>query len=195
MSRGYITPGSYIGLFLLLEKAALMKALVLFALLVPIVSCLDGPCNSYDREKLNEGYKPCVYKDSKGIPTVGVGFNLEKFGARGEIESVGANYGKVMNGSECLTDSQIKELFDKDMNTAVSCVSSWLSNWSAIGSSRQSAVADMSFNLGCGQIKEFTSMKAAIEKEDYGAAATDMRNSLWCRQVGGRCDRDVDCMK
>ena len=27
-----------------------------------------GMCNSYECEKLNEGYRPCVYKDSLEIP-------------------------------------------------------------------------------------------------------------------------------
>lgn len=174
-----------------------MKAafVLLVLALVPAALCLSGECNSYDREKLNEGYKPCVYKDSMGIPTIGVGFNLEKFGAKGEIESVGANYGKVMNGSECLTDSQIKTLFDKDMDTAVSCVRDWVSNWSSIGINRQSCLADMAFNMGCATIKDFRTMKADIESGEYSAAAKDMQNSLWCRQVGGRCDRDVSCME
>lgn len=169
-----------------------MCMLVLAALL-PAVLC--GECNSYEREKLNEGYRTCVYKDPVGIPTIGVGFNLEKFGAKAEIESVGANYSAVLNGSQCLTDSQIERLFDRDMDTAVSCVSGWISNWSDIGSERQSAVADMSFNLGCGGVREFVSMKAAIEKGDYSTACAYMRSSLWCSQVGSRCDRDVNCMK
>ena len=172
-----------------------MKVLVLVAVLLPAAFCLDGPCNSYDREKLNEGYRTCVYKDPVGIPTIGVGFNLQKFGARSEIESVGANYDAVLNGSQCLTDSQIKELFDKDMDSAVSCVEGWVSNWSSIGTSRQSALADMSFNLGCGGIREFVSMKAAIERGDYSGAASDMKSSLWCSQVGSRCSRDIDCME
>ena len=157
--------------------------------------CMAGECNSYDREKLNEGYYKCMYKDPVGIPTVGVGFNLKKFGAKSEIDSVGANYDAVLNGSQCLDDSQIERLFNKDMDTAISCVSGWISNWRSIGSTRQSAVADMSFNMGCFTIKEFTSMKAAIENEDYSAAVSSMKNSAWCRQVGGRCDRDVACME
>lgn len=172
-----------------------MKALVLFALLLPAVLCLDGPCNSYEREKLNEGYKTCVYKDSLGIPTIGVGFNLRKFGAKSEIESVGADYDKVLNGSECLTDSQIERLFEKDMDSAVSCAEDFVSNWSSIGTSRQSALADMSFNMGCATIHQFRTMKADIEAGDYSAAAKDMQSSLWCRQVGSRCDRDVECMR
>lgn len=75
---------------------------------------LKGPCNSYEREKLNEGYLSCVYKDSKGIPTVRVGFNLQ----------VGADYNAILSGRECLRDNQIRELFETDMNTAVKCTSS-----------------------------------------------------------------------
>ena len=171
---------------------------MLLALLVPTVLSkvmLRGTCNSYEQEKLNEGCKECVYKDSRGIPTIGVGFNLSKPGATTDIENVGADYGKVINGSECLTDSQIEQLFNKDMDTAVSCVSGWISNWSSIGETRQSAVADMSFNLGCGKIKDFHKMKSDIEAKEFSAAAKEMQNSTWCSQVGQRCAHDMECME
>ena len=158
---------------------------------------LSGPCNSYDREKLNEGYRTCVYKDSKNIPTIGVGFNLEKFGAKSEIESVGADYNAVLNGSKCLDDRQIEELFNKDMSSAVSCIEGWLSSLSRLSESAQSALADMAFNLGCGQLREFSSLKNAVSQSppDYDAAVSSMKDSLWCRQVGSRCERDVECMR
>ena len=168
---------------------------LLLAALSAAPEALGGECNSYEREKLNEGYYKCVYKDPVGIPTVGVGFNLDKFGAKAEIESVGANYGAVLNGTQCLDDQQIESLFNKDMGSAVGCASSWLSNWNQLGSAPQSAVADMAFNLGCAQLHGFASLKSALEDKDYSKAADDMRASLWCRQVGGRCDRDVDCMR
>ena len=172
---------------------------VLVYVIIPITALpfnieLDGPCNSYSREKINEGYYKCVYNDPLGIPTIGVGFNLKKFGAKGEIESVGANYYAVLNGSQCLDDNQIETLFSKDMETAVSCASSWLDNWSSLGVSPQSAVADMAFNMGCATLHEFTSMRSAISQKDFQAAAADMKESAWCGQVGGRCSRDVDCM-
>ena len=156
---------------------------------------LSGECNSYEREKLNEGYRTCVYKDSEGHPTIGVGFNLDKFGARAEIESVGADYNALLNGSECLKDDQIEKLFDKDMESAVGCASRFVSNWGELGSTRQSALADMAFNMGCGTLGTFHTLRADVEAKEYSAAAKDMRASLWCRQVGSRCDRDVSCME
>ena len=154
-----------------------------------------GECNSYEREKLNEGYYKCVYKDPVGIPTIGVGFNLQKFGAKAEIESVGANYYAVLNGSQCLDDSQIETLFNHDMESAVGCASSWVSNWSSLGSGPQSAIADMAFNMGCGTLREFVNLKSALEDKNYSKAVEDMKASLWCRQVGSRCERDVACME
>ena len=157
---------------------------------------LSGKCNSYTREKLNEGYFRCVYNDPLGIPTVGIGFNLRKSGARQRITNVGANYDKILRKSECLEAYQIKRLFDDDMAEAVQCASSWLSQvWSRMGTTRQSAIADMAFNLGCSRLRQFKNMKAALERGDYTKAAAEMRNSRWCRQVKSRCDRDIDCMK
>ena len=176
------------------------KLVTVLSLALLIITCTvefvaGGECNSYEREKLNEGYRTCVYKDSMGVPTIGVGFNLKKFGARGEIEAVGADYDKVLVGTECLNDRQIQELFEKDMGSAVGCASSFVSNYGSIGDGPQSALADMAFNLGCEQLREFTTLKSDVERKDFSAAAQDMKSSLWCRQVGGRCDRDASCMK
>ena len=180
-----------------------MKSLVALALFTATflffgegVHSLSGKCNSYTREKLNEGYFRCVYNDPLGIPTIGVGFNLRKSGARQRITNVGANYDNILRRRECLNNYQIMDLFDDDMAEAVQCASSWLSKvWSKMGTTRQSAVADMAFNLGCSRLRLFKNMKAALEREDYAKAAAEMRNSRWCRQVKSRCDRDIDCMK
>ena len=160
-------------------------------------AAFSGPCNTYKVEKLNEGYYPCAYTDPVGLRTVGIGFNLEKSGARARIASVGANYGKVKSGSQCLSDAQIQKLFLQDMQIAVSCVSSWLPNWSSLPSGPKSAVVDMAFNLGCAGVKNFKKMKAALTQNppNYPAAAAEMKNSRWCSQVKGRCTRDVKCMR
>ena len=173
----------------------LKKLVLIFAI---IAVSYAGTCNSYEREQLNEKYKPCVYIDSKGNPTVGVGFNLNKPGARQALDGVGANYDAVLNGSQCLNDGQIRTLFKNDMAEAISCAENWLgSSWYALGSDPQSAIADMAFNMGCGKLRGFVKLHAALTESppDYEAAAKEMQNSVWCQQVGNRCQlRDIPCM-
>jgi len=53
----------------------------------------------------SEGTRSCVYKDSLGIKTIGIGFNLEKSGAKATIQSLGLNYDSVCSGATCLTSA------------------------------------------------------------------------------------------
>ena len=68
----------------------------------PVFSALPGPCNTLDVEIQNEGNYSCMYKDKENHPTIGIGCNLDKKGARKELEGVGADYNAVLNGSQCL---------------------------------------------------------------------------------------------
>ena len=173
----------------------LLASIVIVAAHLLQVHCLSGTCNSYEREKRNEGYKPKVYLDTEGHPTVGIGFNLDRSDARQRLTAVGADYDAVRSGSAPLTDYQIRTLFNDDMASAVSCASSWLySIWGRLSMDRRSAIADMAFNLGCSGLKKFRNMKAALERLDYSGAAREMRDSRWCRQVKSRCDRNIACM-
>ena len=173
------------------------ECLVLFAIAVFVTTGYAGTCNSYEREKVNEGYYKCVYKDPLGIPTIGVGFNLKKSGARHMIMGVGANYDAILMNKECLSDSQIMILFHRDMATAIKCASRWLGmNWYYLSADAQSAVADMAFNMGCSKLRRFVKMHAALSQypPNYKSARKEMRSSLWCHQVGKRCNRNQRCM-
>ena len=180
-----------------------MVHLLTLALVAPLVLTvqsytLSGQCNSYQREKLNEGYRRCMYRDSLNIPTIGIGFNLMRSGARRDITSVGADYGKLLARTRCLGDYQIRQLFNRDMARAVSCAQRFVgSNWYRLGVTRQSAVADMAFNLGCSRLSKFRRFRAALQSTppNYRAAVREMQDSHWCRQVGYRCGRNVACMR
>ena len=65
-----------------------------------------------------EGKKACVYKDSKGIPTVGIGFNMQRSDARSIFSKYGIDYDAVLSGKKCLTESQISSLFNNDLSWA-----------------------------------------------------------------------------
>ena len=176
-----------------------MRLLVPLSLLLVHYFCqvnsLSGTCNSYEAEKINEGYKPHVYTDTEGHPTVGIGFNLDRSDARQQLSDVGADYDKIRAGTEILNDYQIQMLFRVDMDKAVRCVSSWLPNtWLLMNNDQRSAIVDMAFNLGCAGLKKFKNMETALKLREYRRAAAEMRNSKWCRQVKSRCLRDISCM-
>jgi len=66
-----------------------------------------------------------VYNGSQGY-IVGIEFKLSKMFAKPEFEVAGANYYKVLNGSQCLTDSQIDIIYDLDMLRGILlCVKLW----------------------------------------------------------------------
>ena len=53
----------------------------------------------------SEGKKSCVYKDTKGIPTIGIGFNLQRDDARSKLAGIGLNFNDVLSGKTCLSDA------------------------------------------------------------------------------------------
>lgn len=167
----------------------------------PVPLKLSGVCNSYEREQLNEGYHKCVYRDSMGSLTVGVGFNFDdEYEAKQKLASVGANYTEVLNGHQCLNDTQIKALFEKDMADAVKCASDWMDkSWSSINENTQSALADMAFDrhLGCYTLFDFVNVQNCLSSVPprYDDAANILLNSTWCGRDRKRCLKDVDCVK
>lgn len=80
----------------------------------------------------HEGKKECVYLDTKGIKTIGIGYNMQKKEAPEVFASIGADYNKFINGPvtkwnvpcncssvPCLTEGQIEELLDISLKTAI----------------------------------------------------------------------------
>ena len=80
----------------------------------------------------HEGKKECVYLDTKGIKTIGVGFNMQNKEAPAVFASIGADYNKFISGPvtkwsapcncstvPCLTEGQIEELLDISLKTAI----------------------------------------------------------------------------
>ena len=67
----------------------------------------------------HEGKKHKVYKDTEGIPTIGVGFNLTRSDAKAKITALGHNYDKILAGEASLTDEQIDKLLTDDINASI----------------------------------------------------------------------------
>ena len=133
----------------------------------------------------HEGRKYKVYDDSKGIKTVGIGYNLEKSTAKKDLAKVGANWNEVMRG-KALTDKQINDLFRMSLDQALKDAKSYYPEFDKLPEAAKGVLVDMSFNLGLTKLKGFKDLKAALGRGNYDAAADAMIDSAWYKQVKSR---------
>jgi GH24 family phage-related lysozyme (muramidase) len=143
----------------------------------------------------HEGYKPKKYIDSRGIPTVGVGFNLNRADSTSMLRSVGANPIKIKSGQSALTDQQIKALLQTDLQAAKTLAKTLVSDngkvkianvWPSLPQSIQGVLIEMVFNLGAKGLSEFNTFLLHISSRNFKAASKEMLNSTWAKQVGNR---------
>lgn len=129
-----------------------------------------------------EGVKRRMYYDTENIATVGIGYNLERAHARKEIESVGANYDRVLTGRDALTSEQIKALFLKDLQLSIKDARSLVPTLDKQPYPVQRALVDMSFNMGRTRLAGFVEMLAAINAGDYETAADEIIDSKYYKK-------------
>jgi GH24 family phage-related lysozyme (muramidase) len=141
-----------------------------------------------------EGRRNKTYIDTMGHPTVGIGFNLDAAGAQAAIDALGLNYDQVRAGTQILTDAQVNTLFQHSVDKAITGARSVVSHFDALPGDKQIVVVDMIFNLGVAGFSAFRNTIQAINKQDWAAAAQQMQESLWYKQVGARAKADCDLM-
>lgn len=144
---------------------------------------------------MNEGRKDTMYLDSLGVPTIGVGFNLDRTDAKELIENLGLDYAAVRAGAVSLTDGQIDALLDHDIDQAIADAKTIFLNFHNLSPNRQAVLVDMSFNLGLTRLKKFVKFIANIENNDFDGAVREMIDSAWNNQVGKRAERLEVSMK
>jgi lysozyme len=146
---------------------------------------------------LHEGTRYKAYKDTVGILTVAIGFNLEKEDARGRIVDLGLDYDAVCNGTCELTDGHVDTLFQHDLNAAIQAAERSVHNFDIHPNEVQTAIVDMVYNLGEGGFRKFADTIAALEANppDYCTAAEEMKDSKWAKQVPNRVADDIALVK
>ncbi|WP_250467616.1 glycoside hydrolase family protein [Caballeronia sp. GAFFF2] len=125
-----------------------------------------------DELRRDEGVKYTRYLDSKGIPTTGVGHNLNA-----KPLPAGWTYP--------LSDSQVDQLLEDDLDDVYVDLDRNLSWWRALDDVRQRVIANMCFNMGIGRLLGFTKMLAAARTANYSTAAAEMLDSKWAREDVG----------
>jgi lysozyme len=139
-----------------------------------------------DRVIKHEGSKPFKYLDSRQIPTVGVGFNLNREDATAQLKKVGANPEKVKAGKSPLTQEQITALLFTDLKQAKVNAQELVPNMQNLPTQVQGVLTEMVFNLGKRGLSEFTNFLTHIKQKNFDAASEEMLRSTWAKQVGDR---------
>lgn len=115
----------------------------------------------------DEGVRLKPYKDSVGKTTIGVGRNLDDVG---------------------ISTEEAMFLLRSDIDRAAAWVRTSIP-WSLnLGDARRAVLINMSFNMGAG-LAGFAQFLGKLKAGDYEAAANEMLDSLWARQVGTRSER------
>ena len=144
---------------------------------------------------LTEGIRNNVYKDTKGNPSIAVGFNLNDKTNQPALDALGLNRDELKAGTRSLTAREINELYKYSSTRAVKDAIKFDPNLRSRPANVQVAIIDMSFNLGLNKLKKFKDMKAALDVNDYNKAADEMQDSLWFDQVKDRGPRMVNIMR
>ena len=142
----------------------------------------------------HEGRRNEVYKDSLGIPTIGIGYNLRNATAKEDLAKVGANLKEVLRGKQ-LSDDQVNELFRMSLDRALKDAKSYYPEFDKLPDAAKGVLVDMSFNLGLTKLNGFKDLKTALGKGNYNAAADAMIDSAWYKQVKTRGVKLVNIMR
>jgi len=133
----------------------------------------------YDEGSVNE-----IYLDHLGLPTFGIGHLVTEWD-----EEYGWEVGTPVNEDRCI------ECFDTDIQIVLSDCDRLYPDFNELPEEVQRIIANMMFNMGRPRLSKFKGMKRGVDARDWNAAADEMVDSKWYRQVTKRADRLVERMR
>ena len=133
----------------------------------------------YDEGSVNE-----IYLDHLGLPTFGIGHLVTE-----RDEEYGWEVGTPVSEDRC------NECFDTDIQTVLADCNILYPDFNELPEEAQRIIANMMFNMGRPRLSKFKGMKRGVDARDWNAAADEMVDSRWYRQVTKRADRLVERMR
>tara|TARA_R100000908_G_C3638813_1_gene76079 strand:- start:24 stop:479 length:456 start_codon:yes stop_codon:yes gene_type:complete len=134
--------------------------------------------------EIDEGVRYHVYLDHLGYPTFGIGHLV----IEGDPEYPGEE-------GEPVSPDRVKEAFESDLETVLSDCNILYPDFDDLPEDVQHIIANMMFNMGRPRLSKFVGMKRGVDKRDWDAAADEMVDSNWYRQVNNRASRLVARMR
>jgi len=134
--------------------------------------------------EIDEGVKYEIYLDHLGYPTFGIGHL---------IREDDPEHGQA-TGTE-VSESRVAEAFEQDVQTVLSDCAILYPDFDELPEEAQQVIANMMFNMGRPRLSKFKGMKRGVDARDWNAAADEMVDSGWYKQVTNRADRLVQRMR
>ena len=134
--------------------------------------------------EIDEGVKYEIYLDHLGYPTFGVGHLVTK-----DDEEYGWSPGTDVG------EYRVKQAFEQDVEIVLSDCQILYSDFYDLPEEAQRVIANMMFNMGRPRLSKFKGMKRGVDTRDWNAAADEMVDSAWYRQVTNRANRLVERMR
>ena len=132
----------------------------------------------------DEGVKYEIYLDHLGLPTFGIGHL---------VTEADPEHGQEV-GTE-ISEDRVAEAFEQDIQTTLSECTVLYPDFEDLPEEAQLIIANMMFNMGRPRLSQFKGMKRGVDARDWNAAADEMVDSRWYRQVTNRADRLVQRMR
>ena len=134
--------------------------------------------------EIDEGVVHEIYLDHLGYPTFGIGHLVTD-----EDPEYGVDVGTEVDEARCI------EAFNQDVETVIKDCKILYSDFDDLPEEVQQIVANMMFNMGRPRLSKFKGMKRGVDAKDWNAAADEMVDSAWYRQVTNRANRLVERMR
>ena len=134
--------------------------------------------------EIDEGVVHEIYLDHLGYATFGIGHLV-----RDTDPENGWEVGTAVSESRCI------EAFESDIMGVLSDCETLYPNFDSLPEEAQLIIANMMFNLGYPRLSKFKGMKRGVDSEDWNAAADEMVDSRWYKQVTNRANRLVERMR
>lgn len=134
--------------------------------------------------EIDEGVVREVYLDHLGYPTFGIGHLI-----REDDPEYGSDVGTAVS------ESRVIEAFEQDCESVLRDCDILYSDFDDLPEEAQQIIANMMFNMGRPRLSKFKGMKRGVDARDWNAAADEMVNSGWYKQVTNRADRLVQKMR
>ena len=122
------------------------------------------------------------YRDSKGIATIGYGFNLEDGGAAGVLRRVTAKTtADLIAKAAFLTEPEAQSLLLISEFVALKGVCRHFPRFRVIDLPRQIVLSAMVYQMGEARFGKFRRLIPAVQAQDWPAATASMEQSKWSR--------------